>query len=134
MCNFYIINHKAHPFSISARSEHPETYFTMAIEKKTSREIPIEKSESVATEIKLDLSAIGRNVKEIQVTLSEYIRETPYNVEIFHSKLERYNLLNDTKTKPIRQGIQLGSTTEHRGYIHHRTKLPRRTSIASHKN
>ena len=33
MCNFYIINHKVHRFSISARSEHPETYFTMALEK-----------------------------------------------------------------------------------------------------
>ena len=33
MSNFYIINHKVHRFSISARSEHPETYFSMALEK-----------------------------------------------------------------------------------------------------
>ena len=76
---------------------------------------------------------IGRNVKENQVTVSEYIRQTPCDVEIFHSKLEGCNLLNDTKTKPIRQGIQLGST-KHREYIHHRPKIPRRTSIASRKS
>ena len=133
MCNFYIINHKIHRFSISSRAEHPGTYFTVALKKNNIEEVPVEEPECIAKEIKLDLSYIGRTGKEIQVTISEYIRETSYDVAILHSKLEGYNLLNDTKTKRFRQGIQLGSTTKHPGYIPHQANIPRRASMASHK-